>query len=195
MNKNRSSQFLAPLLFPALVLAFAGCSSVKTHVDKGPVSAHTFSFLDTASRQAPAFSDNRKEAHALIQQALIKNLAAKGVSYVPSGGEVTVAYLVIVGNNATTTSLNGYFGYTEDSDALVSKVHKEQAINGDERAAFESGTLVIDILDPHTSKLLERRSIKAPILRDLTIENRATRVQAIVDQALSNVPISRPGAS
>jgi len=176
------------LALSAILALVSGCSSVKTEINKGTVSAKTFSFLDTRSRQAPGESDNRKEVHDMIQKAISNNLAVKGVTHVPTGGDVTVAYLVIVGNNVATTSLNTYFGYTDEASALVEQEHKRQTTSG-QRGYFEAGTLVIDILDPKTSKVLQRRSIRAQVLRDLTEARRAERVQAIVDQALGNVPI------
>jgi hypothetical protein len=180
---------LFPLL-AAATLVLAGCSSVKTHVDQGAVKARTFSFINTGPQTTPSYAEDRQQAHVMIQQAIIKNLAAKGVSQVTSGGDITVAYLVIVGNNATTTSLNRYFGYGSDADALVEKVHKEQTETDPNRNYFEAGTLVIDLVDPRTSKLLQRRSIQAQVLRNLPMETRATRVQTIVDQALADVRIS-----
>lgn len=183
----------APTILGCLVLAIAvtGCSSVKSQVDKSPISARTFSFLNTGQRQLPGYADERKQAHAAIQQAIVSFLATKGVSHVPTGGDVTVAYIVIVGNNANTTSLNAYFGYTDEAEALVKEVHKEQTVGEQNRGYFEAGTLVIDFLDPHTSKLLQRRSIQAPILRNLPLDERTARVQSIVDQALKDLPINR----
>jgi hypothetical protein len=169
----------------------AACSSVKAHVDNGPVKARTFSFLNTGSRQVPGYADDRAAAHAMVQQALIKNLAAKGVAHVASSGDITLAYLIIVGNNSTTTSLNSYFGYTQDAEALVNKVHSEQTDTENARGYFEAGTLVVDIVDPATSKLLQRRSIRAEVLRNLPAETRSARVQTIVDQALEDVPLSQ----
>jgi hypothetical protein len=174
----------------ALAFSFSACSSVKTHVDKGPIHARTFSFLNTGSRPTPDYAETSQQAHALIQQALIHNFAARGVSHVDSGGDITVAYLVIASNNATTTSLNEYFGYTDEASAMVEQVHKEETGNQNSRAYFEAGTLVIDVLDPKTSKLLQRRSIQGQILRNLPLEKRTERVQAIVDQALANLPVS-----
>ena len=176
------------IAFSAILALVSGCSSVKTEINKDKISAKTFSFLDTRTRQAPGESDNRKEVHAMIQRAIGNNLAAKGVTQVPSGGDVTVAYLVIVGNNVATTSINTYFGYSEDASALVEQEHKRQTTS-DKRGYFEAGTLVIDFLDPKTSKVLQRRSIRAEVLRDLTEARRAERVQAIVDQALNKLPV------
>ena len=48
----------------------------------------------------------------------------------------------------------------------MDKVHKEQAIKGGERGYFEAGTLVIDLINPQTSKLLKRAYLQAPILRE-----------------------------
>jgi Domain of unknown function (DUF4136) len=179
----RTSILLIALFFGP---TFGWCAGAKTHVDKGPVKARTFSFLDTKQRPV---RDDIKQAHAIVQQALIHNLAAKGLTNTPANGDVTVAYLIIAGNNSATTSLNEYFGYTDDSDALVDKVHKQQT-SKDSRGYFESGTLVIDILDPKTSKLLQRRSIEAPIMRNLSVDQRSARMQQIVDQALANLPIA-----
>jgi hypothetical protein len=190
MNNIHYSTPAALLGCLLLAGALTACSSVKSHVDQGTVKARTFSFLNTGSKQAPDYADQSAQAHAMVQQALIKNLAARGISHVPSGGEITVAYLIVVGNNSTTTSLNSYFGYTQDSDALVQKVHAEQTSADKNRGYFEAGTLVIDIVDPGTSKLLQRRSIQAQVLRNLPMEQRSERVQAIVDQALKDVPLS-----
>jgi hypothetical protein len=198
MTKNRYARLSSfrlcktLLLFACLSLgpALGWCSSAKTHVDKGPVKARTFSFLDTGTRQPPNYAEAVKQAHAMIQQGLIHNLAAKGIGYAPTGGDVTVAYLIIIGNNAATTSLNDYFGYNDDSDALVEKVHKKQTGSNDNRGYFEAGTLVIDILNPKTSKVLQRRSVEAQILKDLPAEQRSARLQKLVDQAMENVPIA-----
>ncbi len=193
VNILKSSTFAQAIVGLGLALAFLlpTCSAVDTRVDKGRITAHTFSFLNTGNQQTPSYLEARKEAHAMIQKAITDNLAARGISSVPSGGDITVAYLVVVGNNAQTTSLNRYFGYTADADALVEKVHKAQTQKNKDRNYFESGTLVVDILDAKTSKVLQRRSINAPILRDLPAEKRAARVQAIVDQALKDLPFAK----
>ncbi len=180
---------LTGLGFIGLALILAACSSVKTHVNKAPVRARTFSFLNTGSRELPGFAEKSAQAHALMQQALKSNLSTRGIVYAPTGGDVTVAYLIIVGNNSTTTSLNTYFGYTAESDAFVNKVHSEQTGNN-ARGYFEAGTLVIDFLDPQTEKVLQRRSIHAPVLRNVPAETRSARIQAVVDQALKDVPVS-----
>lgn len=189
VNSTHTAKTAALFGSALLALALFGCSSVKTYVNKAPVKARTFSYLNTGARDLPDYAEARKEAHAAIQQAINRNLAAKSVTQVPSGGDVIVAYLVVVGNNSTTTSLNSYFGYTDDSNAFVDKVHAQET-GGQARGYFEEGTLVIDFVDPATSKVLQRRCIQAPLLRNLTNEARSERVQGIVDQVLEDVPIA-----
>ena len=183
---------LATLLACLLLAgALAGCSSVKTRIDKTPVSARTFSFLNTGRRDFPSYAEDRQQAHAMVQKALISSLASKGIQHVDSGGDVTVGYLIVVGNNAMTTSLNSYFGYTEDSAAITEKVHEEQTGSNQSRGYFEAGTLVIDFINPGTSQLLQRRTIQAQVLRNLPAEARAERLQGLVNQALADLPVAR----
>jgi hypothetical protein len=163
----------------------AGCSSAPTKVNTGTIHATTFSFVAGGSRAAPAFSDNREQIHALIQDAISQNLASKGLSKLPSGGDVTVAYLVIVGNNVTTEAISTYFGYGRDASALHDKA---QAAYTDSKKpdSFEAGTLLIDIIDAKTYKLLKRSFVVRPLLRDASAEVRAGRIQEAVDVALKD---------
>jgi Domain of unknown function (DUF4136) len=189
LSENKYMKTHTYALIVAGALALAGCSSVKTHVDTGPIHARTFSYINTGSRELPAYAENRKLVYTKVQEAISKNLTGKGLTQVGQGGDITVAYLVIVGNNAATTSLNDYFGYSADADALVNKVHKSDTVKGNERGYFEAGTLVIDILDPQTSKLLKRETVQAQILRELPLDEREARLQQFVDQALSDLRV------
>jgi hypothetical protein len=187
---KQTSCFQSLLATVAVTIALSGCSTAKTKVDSGSIKARTFSFLNTGGRQAPPSVDNRQQANALVQQAIANSLAARGVSQTASGGDVTVAYLIIIGNGVSTTSLNEYFGYTDDSNSLVEKAHSQQS-KRDDRTSFEAGTLVIDFLDPHTSKVLQRRTIKADLLQNVTMEQRSARLQGLVNDALKNVPLAQ----
>jgi hypothetical protein len=175
----------------ASALAFAGCSSVSTKVDSGPIHAKTFAFIARGSREVPGYADKRDQIHAAVQDAIAKNLTAKGLQKTTDNADIVVAYLLIAGNNATTTSLNDYFGYTAEAAALVEKVHKEQTIRDHDRGYFEAGTLVIDLLDSKTSKVLKRTTVQEDILRSLPLDQREARLQAAVDQALSTLRIAK----
>jgi len=169
-------------------LLSAGCST-PTKVDHGPIQASTFSFISTAGRPQPAYADQRAEVHKDIQAAITANLAAHGVSHVQNGGDVTVAYLIIAGNNATTTSINDYFGYGRDVAALDDIAH-EKYTNNKNPNYFEAGTILIDILDSHSSKLLKRNYVTRPLLANPTDAARAAYIQEAVNEALQGLRIS-----
>jgi len=192
-NSNRKSILVklnALLILAAGALALSGCSSTPTTVDHGPIHAKTFSFVNPGAKPAPAYADNRQAAHTAIQEAITRNLTAKGVSKVSGGSDVTVGYLIIVGNNASTTSINDYFGYGSDAAALQDKAHS--AYTGSKNPNyFEAGTLVIDITDAKTFKLLKRGYATRSILRDPTAETRAEHIQAAVDEILRDVRIAQ----
>jgi hypothetical protein len=173
-------------LLAATALALTACSSVKTKVDTGPVQARSFSFITPAAPPA----NSTAPVHSMIQDAIARNLAAKGLNHLQSGGDVTVAYLVIAGNNAETTSFDDYFGSTEDANDLLDKVHKREAVGSDRRDYFQAGTLFIDVINPQTSKLLFRSSTQRDILQNPTPQIRAERIQEVVDSTLQPLRVS-----
>jgi hypothetical protein len=177
------------ILSVALALALSGCSTVPVQVDKGPIHAQTFSFINRAQRAIPQYADNRAAVLERVQEAIATNLVAKGLTQEATGGDVTVAFLVIVGNNVTTMAVNDYFGYSEDSAKLLNKIHEEDTGEGGQRGYYESGTLVIDIVNPSTQELLWRGSIQRQVLRNLPTEQRLARLQETVDAILKNLVI------
>src|SRR5262245_60082539 len=129
MNLNSRSLNVLPLFGAvALSLTVTACSTVTTHIDKGAIKAGSFSFVNQVRPPSPNPDDRSAQGLAMIRQAIANNLSARGVREVPSGGDVTVAFLVIVGNNVSTVALDSYFGYNNDSDALLSKIHSQDAV-------------------------------------------------------------------
>jgi Domain of unknown function (DUF4136) len=176
-----------PLLFTGLLLA--GCSSTPTRVDKGALKVHTFNFINGGIALTPPATDRRDAIHQLIQKAIINDLAAKGLQRVDGTGDVTVAYMIIIGNNVSTEAITTYFGYGRDADALHNKA--QDAYTGSQNPnRFEAGTLVIDVLDSKTYELLYRNYVVRPILGDATMAVRGERVQEAVDNALANLRIA-----
>jgi hypothetical protein len=173
----------------ATALVFVGCSSAPTQVDHGPIAAKTFSFVNPGNRAAPAFGDNREHIHQLVQEAITRNLASRGVTRTPAGGDVTVAYLMIVGNNASTAAVSDYFGYGRDAAALSDKA-QEAYTHAKTPNYFEAGTLVIDVIDAKTYQLLKRGHATGPRLRNLPPDTQAATVQEAVDKILRDLRLA-----
>jgi hypothetical protein len=172
----------------AAVLMLAGCSSTPTKVDTGTIHARTFNFVSSRQQPEPGFADERQAVHEKIQAAITTNLATRGVTRVAAGGDVTVGYLVILGNNASTESINTYFGYGQDSSGLHSIAHKAYT-GSDNPNYFEAGTLVIDIVDTRTYELLARNYATRSVIRNITPEAQAGRIQEAVDEILKKLKV------
>jgi hypothetical protein len=169
--------------------AWVGCRSTPTQVDRGPITARTFNFIGNMPKPTPGYADQRQVVHTLVQRAITNNLSPRGIQQVPNNGDVIVAYLIIVGNNASTMSINDYFGYREDAEALHAKTFS--AYTGSKNPGhFEAGTLIIDFIDPKSYKLLRRGHATRPVLRNATEEVRAERIQSVVDEILREVRVT-----
>jgi hypothetical protein len=169
-------------------LLLASCSSTPTQVDRGPIKASSFAFVEPGTRPAPAYADNRAAVHAMLQQAITRTLGERGLHRAtqPDQSDITVAYMIIVGDNATTTGINQYFGYGRDSDALH-KIAHERYTDSPNPNYFQAGTLVVDLIDTKTYELLWRGHRTRPLLRDLPTDARLAQIQKDVDELLQKV--------
>jgi hypothetical protein len=186
-------RFKSPTIFGSVLLAglvFAGCSSAPSRADQGTVKARTFSFIDRGGAPAADFADSREQVHRLIQTAITENLAGKGVTKVASGGDITVAYLVIIGNNGSTEAINTYFGYGRDAFALHEKAQKAYTSSKNPNY-FQAGTLLIDIVDSKSFKVLKRSYVTRPLLKNPTLEVRTAHIKEAVDAVLGDLRIAR----
>jgi hypothetical protein len=179
------------ILLAAGALALVGCSSTPTRVDKGPIQAHTFSFMDTGGKPPVTFADMRPDLHPRIQDAITKSLAAKGLTKVASGGDVVVGYLIIVSDGVSTTALDDYFGYTMSAEKLQEKAHEAFVLDNKNPTPYPAGTLVIDIVDGKTFQLLKRNFVSRPIMRQLPLDERVARLQEAVDEALQGLRVGK----
>lgn len=171
------------------VLLLSGCSTTPTHVDTGAIKAHTFSFVNGGTQTKAEFADNRDLTHIMIQQALTDYLVDKGMTKVDSGGDVTVAYLVVIGNNVTTESINKYFGYGRESGALSDKAHKAYTGTSNPNY-FEAGTLLVDIIDTKSFELLSRNHVTRPLLRNVSADAREANIREAVYEVMKDLKVA-----
>ncbi len=179
------------LLLAVGALALVGCASTPTHVDSGPIKARTFSFFDTGGKPAAAFADSRPDLHPRIQEAITKALTAKGLTKVASGGDVLVGYLVIVSDGVSTKAIDDYFGYSMAAVDLQEKAHEAFNVENKNPTPYAAGTLVVDVTDAKSYKLLYRNFVCRPILRQLPTDQRVARLQAAVDEALKKLRLAK----
>lgn len=172
------------------VLALAGCSSTPPlQMDAGPIKAGTFNFVNNKSSALAAREEKRQAVHALIQAAITENLTAKGFQKVAGQGDVSVAYLVVLGNAAATAVFDDYFGLGRDGAEIGAAVHDAQgaALSGPNYS--EAGTLVIDLIDSNSFKVLKRTTVARPSLRGAPAEVRQEHIQQAVAAALQDLQV------
>jgi hypothetical protein len=180
-----------PLLLLTVGLwMLAGCASTPTRVDHGPIRAHTFNFIDPGAKPAASFADNRAELQPRLQEAITRSLAAKGLTRVPSGGDVLVGYLIIVSDAVTTQAIDDYFGYGLAAADLQAKAHETFTVGDKNPTPYPAGTLVIDVVDPKTYRLLRRDCVCRPVMRQLPTDQRLARLQEAVDEALKGLRVA-----
>jgi hypothetical protein len=101
-----------------------------------------------------------------------------------------VAYLVIVGDQASTVAISDYFGYGRSYAALHAEAH-EAYTTKEHPGLVIAGTLLIDIIDRRLLAVVKRTHATRPALRDPSPEARAANVQGAVDQALADLVVVR----
>lgn len=174
----------------ATVFVLAGCSSTPTRVDHGPIKAKTFSFINTGTKPAASFADNRAEIHPRVQEAISKTLAANGLTKVSSGADLQVGYLIIISGGVSTTAIDDYFGYDMATADLQTKAHDAFVVGKKNRTPYPAGTLVIDLVDTKSYRLLRRNFVCRPMLKDLPMDERVARLQEAVDEALQGLRLA-----
>ncbi|MGH7358122.1 MAG: DUF4136 domain-containing protein [Candidatus Rokuibacteriota bacterium] len=179
---------ISRFLVAAGAVVLAGCGSVPIKVDTGPIHARTFNFVDGGVTPVPTYGDNREAVHAMIQDAITKTFTSRGMTRVTTGGDVTVAYLVIIGNNVSTRSINDCFGYSDDAWALHEKAQAAYTSTRNP-SSFEAGTLLIDLIEAKGFNVRRRDYATRPVLRNLPDDARAARIQEVVDEILRDVRI------
>jgi hypothetical protein len=189
-NYNAAMKLILNCLLAAGAVLLAGCSSTPVRVNTGAVQASTFSFV-TGRPMPPDYAEQRARIHRLLQAAISTNLTVKGLSRAPAGGDVFVAYLLILGDNVSTTDVNDYFGYGRNADALLDKAHEKFAVESKNPNRFVAGTLVVDLIDAKSYKLLYRNYAVRQVLRNPPDNVRTERIQSAVDEALAGLRLAR----
>mgnify|MGYP001544792613 FL=1 len=183
------SRLAATAALAGVIALAAGCSSTPpTKVDSGVIKAATFSFVNGGIPLNDPAVDNDDQVHQAIQTAITANLTAKGLSRAPGLGDVTVAYLIITGNNWSTMAVNKYFGYGRDAAALQDAATDTYTANKNPNH-FQAGTLVIDLVDNRTHELLWRNYVTRPLLKDPSPAVRQANIQEAVNAAFAKLRV------
>jgi len=150
---------------------------------KGYASAR---FVTEGAKPLPQFARIEADVNGMIQNSIRSLFQDSGMEFRPAGSEsdVAVTYLLIMQNNIGTTAIEDYFGYGREVESILTAAHEKWVVKGNNQDRFEAGTIVIDVLDAATSKLVYRGFAHGDIKRDISDEERATRIDEAIEEAL-----------
>lgn len=124
-------------------------------------------------------------ADAMIQNALASEFRANGLRIDTPDADLTVAYLVIVQDNVSTKLVDDYFGYGRTPVKLAEIAHERGVLQGKRADYYQAGTIVIDIIDTRTGKLIYRDFATADISDRPADGQLRARINTTVKQALA----------
>jgi len=143
-------------------------------------------FVKEGADPLPAFARIESDVNGMIQDAVRARFEDAGLVFQSAEAEtdLVVAYLLILQNNIGTTAIEDYFGYGREVESIISAAHDEWVVKGNAPDRFEAGTLVVDVLEAGTGKLIYRGYARRDIRRDLPDQVRRERIEAAVEEIL-----------
>lgn len=176
----------------SLLLLFSGCSTLQVNVDYD--QAATFDNLrsyawvpGTPEKSNNPELDSNTLLHDRIQGAINSWFSNHGYEKKPlQQADFLIAYRVIVEDKTSVTVLNDYYGYPMGWHYGYYRPYGAQRTYV---YYYQQGSIIIDIVDPKTRKLMWRGSATDDVLREsATPEKRQQRITEAVNAILKNFP-------
>ncbi len=180
------------LAIALLLLAAAGCGTVRINTGLDPTahfdSYHTFNFQrPAAEKQTPGFTP---EVQELVEIAIQREFEVREI--IPSAQpDLLVGFYLSVqekkfdlqnptsGQHSVSGVMADYFGFTYRSG---------QDLNHMGEIPYEEGTLVIDVADARTGRLVWQGLAKGVLYRDETPDQIKHRVNEAVRKMFDHYP-------
>jgi len=159
-----------------------GCSTID--MPKGTRAGYSSArFMKV--KEYPAGVSSNKALNQKVQRAIAAEMEKAGISITAAKADLIVAYMLLKQDNVSTTSIDNYYGYGDDSKEISRKVHKKIE-KGGQRESFDRGAIVIDLIDARKNKLVYRSYAVRDVLEDVSAQTRNKRIQEAVQEALAD---------
>jgi len=179
----RSTQSLPVII---LLTFLTGCAT-SMQVQSSHNSSADFSNLKTYQwgKVAPLDVDKSRvdvsEVDARIRRTVDNELAAKGFKKVSSGGDFLVTYHAALDTKVDITQQDVYAADGMTSDAAWMGTEEVKTV-------IDKGSLVLDIVDPSSKKVIWRTSASKTVELDVSPAKKDARAKEAVQQMLANFP-------
>ena len=170
---------VAALTFSSLLLG--GCASIAIQADQDPAvtldSYETYAWSPT--QRPPGDVRVTPALNTQIRDDINRHLADKGYDRVNSEADFYVSYQVTVEGETIIQTLDYYRG---------SNFSENLAQPGTAPRRYEEGTLIIDVLDGSSERLIWRGTATAEVRQRASPEDRRDRVAEAVRKVLERFP-------
>lgn len=170
------------LLFLLPIALFSACQTVPQ--PKGSSHGYRSARL-VRPHSAPAVANPDDRVNHAIQSALASTFHARGFAIQSANADLIVAYLILVQDNVTTTMINDYFGSGRSAMDIADFAHERGVIRNNKADSYQAGTLVIDIIDSKTGKLIYRDYATRDVTGGLSDAQLKAHADSAVQQALA----------
>ncbi len=163
-----------------LSVLLGGCASMAIQADQDPaVSLDSYGTYAWSSLQrAPGDVRVTPALRGQIRDDIDRHLADKGYVRVNTEADFSVIYQVTIEGETIVQTLDYYTGSN----------WKENYLAGPSQRRYEEGTLIIDILDGESGRLIWRGTATAEVRQRVSIEDRSARVAEAVRKVLERFP-------
>ncbi|UZE97076.1 DUF4136 domain-containing protein [Alkalimarinus alittae] len=170
-------------------IALSACSSLKTNSDYDPEinfdNLKTYAWIvkqtDKPSYQLNSLLDGR------VRASVDKQLQLKGLSKTDTNdADILINYLTQIDKKVNIDTFNSSFGYSPYYGAgwrRGGSIQTHTTVN-----EYEVGTLVLDIVDRQSNRLIWRGSVADTIREKNTPEERMNSINAAVIEMLKQYP-------
>lgn len=181
----------APLRLPFAVLfcatLFVSCKSVP--MPKGTAKGYsTARFVKLKPGIEHDLAEPSVDLNQMVKHAVAMTFEENGISVHQSEGELMLGFLILSQDKVSTTRIDTYFGYKDDAGKIQSHAHKMGVVKNESRNpdfTLGKGAVVIDVVDAKTQRLIFRNYAVRDLVGDLTEQERLSRIEEAVAEALN----------
>lgn len=177
------------------LMAIAGCSDMTVKSAYDPFASFpksgTYAWMPGSLQLPDDPRVDRADVDRRIRSAVERELAAKGFKPVSQdAADILIAYHAALESKLDAAAVNKNYwswGYGPDGSWGYGP-DREVSLGQDAGPVYEKGSIVLDIVDPGTKRLLWRGSAEANIVVSVSTEEKERRTNRAVQAILARFP-------
>lgn len=177
-------------LWPLLTLTLMACAGIDTSTDYDPNAVGRLSQYRTYSwLPKPQGKDIRvynDVFEARVKQAVDRELQSRGYRLVEQNPDFKVGWHGAIDEKLDVGTMNAYYGY--GWDPWYSPYYVGAAVPQTYVREYEEGTLILDVVDAGSNKLVWRGTAQAELSTHASAEHRQKRLDEAVNKILKDFP-------